>query len=392
MKKLLVLNGSHSDIPLIQAGKKLGYYVYTTGNRPDLIGHAYADEYVYGDFSNPEEIYNLFKDRGIDAVCSCANDFGAITASYLADKLSLPGHDSYETTLLLHHKDKFKKFAGLNNVKTPHADTFNCVEQAMEQVKKYEFPLIVKPIDLTGGKGVSKVCGIDEYEEAVVNALKLSPSGRIVVEAFIEGTQHSFSTFLVDKKVKAYFSDNEYSFKNPYLVSTSAGPATDVEKVKDILIREVEKIAELLGLCNGVCHCQYLLSNGAPHIIEITRRCSGDMYPVPVEYATGIPWAEWIVRAECGLSCEEFPDNSIQNKYGGRHCIMGDKNGKVKDVYISPELDENIYDKFIWWKQGMEITNYLTDKLGILFLKYRTEDEMLEKSKFITEYVRVIYE
>ena len=44
-KKLLILNGSHSDIPLIQAGKALGYYVITTGNNPDLIGHQYSDEY-----------------------------------------------------------------------------------------------------------------------------------------------------------------------------------------------------------------------------------------------------------------------------------------------------------------------------------------------------------
>ena len=111
MKKLLVLNGSHSDIPLIKAGKELGYYVITSGNNPALIGHNYSDEYVYGDFSDPEGMLQIFKDKGIDAVCSCANDFGAITAAYLSDNLNLPGHDSYEDTLTLHHKDKFKTFS-----------------------------------------------------------------------------------------------------------------------------------------------------------------------------------------------------------------------------------------------------------------------------------------
>lgn len=392
MKKLLVLNGSHSDIPLIQAGKKLGYYVITSGNRPDLIGHAYGDKYIYGDFSKPEEMYEIFKGEGLDAVCSCANDFGIITAAYLSEKLDLPGHDSYETTLTLHHKDRFKQFSREHHICTPLAKHYDNINNALEDRQNWKYPVIVKPIDLTGGKGVGTAQDEVQYEEAVKKAMQMSPSGRIVAEPFIEGTQHSFSTFLVQGKVAAYFSDNEYSYLNPYLVSTSAGPATDVQLVEKTLISEAEKIAALLGLKDGVFHYQYLLSGGAPHIIEITRRCSGDMYPVPVEHALGIPWAEWIVRAECGLECDSFPKEHGKQTLGGRHCIMGEKNGIVKDVYISPELQSNIYDEFLWWKPGTEITNYMVDKLGILFLEYATYDEMKMKSEHITDYIKVIYE
>lgn len=392
MKKLLVLNGSHSDIPLIQAGKKLGYYVITSGNRPDLIGHSYADQYIYGDFSKPEEMYEIFKWENLDAVCSCANDFGIITAAYLSEKLNLPGHDSYETTLTLHHKDRFKQFSKEHNISTPLAQYYDNLDKALNAGQEQRYPVIVKPIDLTGGKGVEAVREESGYAPAIKKAMQMSPSGRIVVEPFIEGTQHSFSTFLVQGKVAAYFSDNEYSYLNPYLVSTSAGPATDVGLVKEILIREAEKIAALLKLKDGVFHYQYLLSNKTPHIIEITRRCSGDLYPTPVEHSLGIPWAEWIVRAECGMGCESFPKKYKEQSFGGRHCIMGEKNGIVKDVYISPELQGNIYDEFLWWKPGMEITNYMVDKLGILFLEYGSDDEMKEKSEHITDYVKVIYE
>ena len=392
MKKLLVLNGSHSDIPLIQAGKRLGYYVITSGNRPDLIGHRYGDRYICGDFSKPEEMYEIFKGEGLDAVCSCANDFGIITAAYLSEKLGLPGHDSYETTLTLHHKDRFKQFAKEHHIATPLAQHYDDMNSALKYGQEQTYPMIVKPIDLTGGKGVQAVRDEIQYRLAVKKAMQMSPSGRIVVEPFIEGTQHSFSTFLVQRKVAAYFSDNEYSYLNPYLVSTSAGPATDVGLIKEILIQEAEKIADLLGLKDGVFHYQYLLSGGKPHIIEITRRCSGDLYPTPVEHALKIPWAEWIVRAECGMGCESFPKKYREQSLGGRHCIMGEKNGIVKDVYISPKLRGNIYDEFLWWKPGMKITNYMVDKLGILFLEYDSYDEMIEKSEHITEYVKVIYE
>lgn len=390
MKKILILNGSHSDIQLIQEAKKLGYYVYTTGNRPDLIGHKYADEYVFGDFSDPELIYNLFKDKGLDAVCSCANDFGAITAAYLAERLGLPGHDSYETTLTLHHKDRFKKLVAELDIHTPKASWFETPEQALSQTPV--FPVIVKPIDLTGGKGISRADNPEEYETAIRTAFERSKQKRIVVEPFISGTQHSFSTFIVNKKVASFFSDNELSYLNPYLVSTSGGPARDIEKYQHILIEDAEKLAELLNLRDGILHCQYLLSeDGMPHILEYTRRCSGDWYSEPVQHATGIPWAEWIVRSECGLPCGDFPKGRKQTKFCGRHCIMGDHNGKVKDLYISDELRPHIYDSIEWWQPGYELTNYLADKIGILFLEYDSEEQMNDILSRITDLVKIIY-
>ena len=87
MKKLLILNGSHSEITLIQAAKQLGYYVITSGNNPQLMGHKYADEYIPADYSDKEKILQLVKENGIDRIVSCANDFGVITASYVAEKM-----------------------------------------------------------------------------------------------------------------------------------------------------------------------------------------------------------------------------------------------------------------------------------------------------------------
>ena len=393
MKKLLVLNGSHSDIPLIKAGKERGYYVITSGNNPDLIGHQFSDEYVYGDFSDPDGMLQIFKDKGIDAVCSCANDFGAITAAYLAENLNLPGHDTYENALTIHHKDKFKAFSQKYDIHTPKAKSFDELAKALDYSNDLAFPQIVKPIDLTGGKGVTTVNNKEEYINAVKKAFDMSRQKRIVVEPFIKGTYHSFSTFLVDKKVYAYFSDNEYSYINPFLVTTSAGPATGVEKVKDILIKDSEKIADILNLRNGVFHIQYVMSEDKPYILEITRRCSGDFYPVPVEYGMGIKWSDWIVSSECGLDDDSYLSKPYDKQLlGGRHCIMGDRNGVVKSVSISDEIKNNIYQDFSWWKPGYEIGNYMVDKLAVLFLRYSSYEEMIDKSERITDLIRVVYE
>ncbi len=380
MKKILILNGSHSEVPLIMEAKKLGYYVITTGNNKELVGHQYSNQYIYGDYSDKDKMLEIAVQNSIDAICSCANDFGAISAAYVAEKLKLPGHDSYITTELLHEKDKFKLFAKENNIQTPVADIYDNLEEAVRAKDLYQYPMIIKPVDLTGGKGVSKVNDSFEYILAIKEALKKSRKGRVVVEKFIKGTYHSFSTFLVDGKVIAYFSDNEYSYINPYFVATSGGPAKNVNKVKELLIHQVELIAEILQLVNGVFHMQYVMDeNGVPYIIDITRRCSGDIYTEPVEHATGIPWAKWIVMSESGFSKSVFMERGEQVKFCGRHCIMADRNGKIKTIKISDELEKNIYKKFLWWKEGDIIEDYLTYKAGILFMEYESEGEMLER-------------
>lgn len=70
MKKILILNGSHSEIPLICEARGLGYYVITSGNNPHLPGHKYADEYRFGDYSNQEQMLQIAKECDIDAICS----------------------------------------------------------------------------------------------------------------------------------------------------------------------------------------------------------------------------------------------------------------------------------------------------------------------------------
>ena len=387
-KKLLILNGGHSEIPLIQAGKRLGFHVITSGNAPLLIGHKYADEYIPADFSDKEEILRLAVSLDIEAICAGANDFGAITAAYVAEKMGLLGHDSYETTLIIHHKDLFKKFATENQIQTPYAESYSDKDIAFSAANRYSYPVMIKPIDLTGGKGITKVNSVNDYINAVEKAFGFSREKRIVVEEFFEGTQHSFSTFILNEKVVFYFSDNEYSLINPYLVSTSAAPAENIEKFAKALIDSAEKIAQSLHIVDGILHIQYLADSNTFTIIEVARRCSGDLYPYPLDCSSNIDWANWIIRAEAGIKCFDFPQVE-QTGYWGRHCIMSSKNGVVDDVIISESIKSNIHSELMWWKKGDVIDNYMTQKLGIVILHYSTMEEMLEKTKIMNQLIRV---
>lgn len=389
--KVLILNGSHSELTLIDELKKLGKYVIATGNIPEAYGNQYVDEYVKADYSDMEIILDIAREKQITGVVSCANDFGIITASYIAEKMNLKGHDSYETTVLLHQKDLFKEFALNNKMQVPFSRKFDSVDEALQYSRELDYPIIVKPVDLTGGKGVSKVENPEQYETAIRLAFERSRKKVVVVEQYIEGTYHSFSSFLVDKKVVAWFSDNEYSNVYRFFVDTSAGPADYVDEVKDILIRQAEIAAEKLNLVNGVFHMQYVMDeNHIPYVIDITRRCSGDIYPEPVEHSTGVPWSKWIVMSELGYDSSIFRERGTQKKICGRHCIMADSEGIVKDVVISERLKPYIYKSVQWWQPGFEIKNHLVDKAGILFYEFPDAVAMNDIVKEIKNLVTVV--
>ncbi len=390
MERVLLLNGSHSELMLLHEIKKLGAYVITTGNLPEGIAHKYADKYIQADYSDCELMLDIAKKENITRVVSCANDFGIITASFLAEKIGFSGYDSYKTTLLLHQKDLFKHFAKKNKLKVPYSKEFSNIIEAINEINNTNYPVIIKPADLTGGKGVSLVKTSEDYELAIKKAFNYSRKKVIVVEKFIEGTYHSFSTFLVNRKVIAYYSDDEYSNVYNFFVDTSIGPASCTNEIKYTLINEAEKVAKTLNLVDGIFHMQYVMDKDKnPFIIDITRRCSGDMYPEPVEHSTGIPWSKWIIMSEMGYTADAFFHRGEQKKLCGRHCIMAETEGIIKNVIISDEFLPYIYKDIQWWKLGDEIKNHLVDKAGIIFYEFPNRDIMRYFIKNIKYHVKI---
>lgn len=389
-KKLLIAGGGHADIPLILAAQKIGFYVITSGNREEDMGHQYSDEYCKADFSDKERMLELAKDLGIDAICPCCNDFSALSCAYVAEQMGFLGHDSLSTAEVLHHKDNYRKFAMDNNVLSPKAESFCSSEAAKEAITRFNFPVIVKPVDLTGGKGISKINSITETNNLIDNAFTQSKAKRVVIEEFIEGTNHGLSTFIRNGKIVFYFTDNEHYFLNKYMVSGASTPGDIQEETIQILINESEKIASLLKLSDGIFHIQFILRDKTPYIIEICRRPPGDLYIDFVKYATGVDYPSYIVKAFAGLPIDDLSHVNPKG-YFTRHCVMTDRTGKVKDIIFDESIKKNVINKFMWWEKGDEITDIMTQKFGIVFLKYDSKKEM-EKTQELNQLINVVVE
>lgn len=378
MKRVLILNTSHNDLGMIHALKSMGFYVISIGGTPGLVGQQYVDEYHQLDYSQKEKVLEFAKKMEIDAICACCNDLGVITASYVAEMLGLPGHDTYENTLIMHHKDRFKEFALKNGIQTPHSYYFTKIEDALDYCKNAEFPLIVKPTDLSAGRGVSLIKDTESVNSAVKNAFDKSRIKHIVIEPYIDGSQHALCTFIKDKKVVACCSNNEYSFINPYRVEIDTYPSSNFCEVKDFLIGQAEKMATLLGLKDGILSMQYRMKGDKPYIIEAMRRVLGNLYMVPANKLTNFDWDYWEARTHCGLGIENIPRNPEQKGFWAYRTIMANKNGEVKDLIIPEKIEKYVFDEYRIWKPGYIVKDYRNEPLSFLFLHFDTREEMNE--------------
>jgi hypothetical protein len=153
-------------------------------------------------------------------------------------------------------------------------------------------------------------------------------------------------------------------------------PADDWEKAYPILVEQIEKIADILQLKDGIFHLQYIMQDGKPWIIEVMRRVLGNMYSVPANMLNGIDWDYWEVRAKCGLDCSNIPHNTVQEGYYSYKTIMADKNGIIRDISIPDSYNKYIYDKFMLMDKGDIVTDYRREPIGFLFMMFSDREEM----------------
>lgn len=384
MKKALLLCASHNDLDLVKSLKKLGFFIIATGNKKGLPGEKYVDKFILADYSDVEKILYIAKSEKVDAIVQCCNDYGVYTASYVAEKLNLPGYDSYKTITTLHDKDRFKDFCAKNNILSVPSFGFVEKQSALEWAKTASYPMIVKPVDCSAGNGIQKISNYNEAEQAIELAFEKSRAGRIIIERFIKGTQHGFSTFLKDEKVVAFCSNNEYSFENLYRVEIDTFPADNEKLYAPIIIEQIEKIAEKLHLVDGMFHLQYIVENNKPYIIEVMRRIAGNMYGYPARMLTQFNWDYWETRARCGLSLYMIPEKTFSEGFYAYKTILASNNGIIKSVNVPQKYERYIWDTYMVMKPGEIITNYLKEPVGFLFMMFSSAEEM--KKVLIEDY------
>lgn len=385
-KRLMLLGGIRYLLPVIKAAHEQGYYVITADYLPDNIAHKYSDEYVNVSIIDKEAVLRVAKEKEIDGIMSFGVDPGVISASYVQNKLGLPSFGPYESVEILQNKDKFRDFLKVNGFNVPWAFGFSSVEEALENSNKFTYPLIVKPTDSAGSKGVTRVDTESNLKTALLYAQEHSIKGNIIVEEFIEkrGCSSDTDSYAKDGKLQfVSFCAQRFDTNatNPYAPAAYSWPSTFTKKEEEYLTSEIQRLITLLGMKTSVFNIETRIAlDNKPYIMELTPRGGGNRLCEMIRYATGVDMITAITRAMVG----DEPDIIEQLPYNGYWAeiiLHSDSDGEFVEIQIAPSLNAEVVEKDLWVKSGDYVHSFeaANDAIGTLVLRFETNEE-LEKA------------
>ena len=303
MKKLMFLGGAMQQIPAIKRAKEWGIYVIICDYLMDNPGQQYADEYYNISTTDKDAVLHLAKKIGIDGIVAYASDPAAPTAAYVANQLSLPGNP-YESVNILTQKDLFRDFLQKNGFNCPKAASYHSYEEALKNISLFSFPVMVKPVDASGSKGVVKVEKLSTLQDAVKEALSYSRRKKFIIEEFIskKGYQVSGDGFSVDGKLVFTSYGNElyssHGGTRDYVALGEFWPTLLHPDQKMKVDAEIQRIISKLHMRTGAYNIEVILDkNDKPFVIELGPRNGGSYIPQLIKYATGIDLIDFTIKA-----------------------------------------------------------------------------------------------
>lgn len=383
MPRLLFLGGSRYLRPAIAAARAHGYRVITCDYLPGNYAHGLADEYHNVSVTDRAAVLALARNRRVDGILSFATDPGVVTAAYAAEKLGLPTCP-YAAVSLLQDKTRFRGFLVGHGFRTPW---FAVVEPGGAlPAGDLPWPVIAKPADLAGSKGVTRVDDPAGLAPAVQRAATASFSGRVIVEEFLAplGQPSDADAFSAAGKLAvASFSDQYFdpAAAGPFVPAGFSFPSTMPAAAQAELAAELQRLIRLLGLTTTLYNVETRVAakNGAAYLMEVSPRAGGNRLAEVLRLATGVDLIDAAVRAAVGDPFDPpRPPERIDPV--AEIILHAPRAGTFRRVSLDSAVTPRVAELDLWVAPGEPVAAFRSaaDALGTLILRADTPAELAD--------------
>lgn len=397
-KKLMLLGGLRYLLPVIEAAHRHGIHVITVDYLPDNIAHKYSDEYHNVSIIDKDAVLKLAQELQIDGIMSFAVDPGVVAAAYTAEKMGLPFQCSYEAACILQDKSRFRQFLADNGFNVPNARGYSEGDDALKDVDYFNWPVIVKPVDSAGSKGVTRVDDPADLPAAIAHALDCSPSRHFIIEDFLEkvGPSMGDECFVVDGVLKYnafydQFFDNEAV--NPYAPSGEFWPSAMGYEREQEFKDELQRLFELLHIQSGIFNVECrVCTDGKAYLMEVSPRAGGNRLAEILNYAADVDIIEAEVCASVGLPLADIHEPNY-NGYYAINVLHSERDGIFMDLHIEPDFERiHLVERDLWVKPGDKVSAFTgaNQSLGTIFLRFNTRESL---ERFVTtpsKYISIV--
>lgn len=300
MRKIAIIGASYLQMPLIERAKELGLETHVFAWECGDVGEKAADYFYPISIVEKEKILAKCKQIGIDGVCTIATDLGAITANYVATALRLPGNGE-ECTKISTNKHLMRCAFERCGDPTPKSFCVSSKEDLNGVVLHY--PVIVKPTDRSGSRGITKLEDPAGLQDAIAASVSQSFEKKAVVEEFILGQEYSVECVSVCGEHHFLAMTQKFTTGSPHFIETGhlePAPVTGemLEKVKKVVFHALNS----LKITTGASHTELKIDqNEKIMLIEIGGRMGGDFIGSSlVQLSTGVDFVEAVIQIALG--------------------------------------------------------------------------------------------
>ena len=398
-KSILLLGGSAQQVIAIKAAKRLGYRTVLCDYLPDNPGQYVADVFYQKSTTDKEEMLEIAREEKISGILAYASDPASPVAAYVAEQLGLPTN-SLSAVETMSQKHLFRDHLRQNGLPCPASIAFSPaddLEEVWRSLQEFSRPIVVKPTDSSGSKGVSIVSEEREFVDAVEAAHKISKNDILIAEEYLEKDYPHVvggDIFVVDGEIRFWgLMDCMRDAKAALVPTGKMAPAglseTQLKAVKETL----RVLVESLEIRFGELNVEIILGKeNTPYVLELGSRAGGNMIPVQLSDMSGVDLVEANVLCAMGETPNQIDFSDECGAYA-THVLHSLESGIFKGVEIDDELLPQVYRMILYAREGDRIEPFdgANKAVGIVFMKFDSPRQMHANMSKVDDNIHILF-
>lgn len=394
-KKILLLGSDFGTLDMVLEAKKQGYYVIATDLMETSPSKEAADEMWKISTTDLTILEEKCRELDIKGIITGASDFNITCARQLCKRLNLPIYcENDYAWKVARDKSEFKKVCNLVGAPVAKGYTIND-ELTREQLDAIEYPVVVKPVDKSGNRGMSYCSNEAELLEAYKNARSVSSNPNIVCERQLHGPEWTVYYLLADGQAQLFYFAKEHhqpgELANLYTIMNSSS-----HHLKQYLEEMNDKVIEVFKQANfteGLAWVETMLDDdGKFYLIECGYRFGGDMENICYEKVSGFNSIKWMIDTAVGkkhtIKDLPAPLTTAHKACSATYHLFANKDAIITKIegLDKIEANGNVYVDMPK-REGSKVFDRAC--MGIVRIYGETHLKMIEKIKYITDNLKI---
>lgn len=378
----MLLGGSSQQVIAIKRAKALGLYTVLCDFLEDNPGQYEADKFYLVSTTDKDAVLEVARKENVNGIVAYSSDPAAPTAAYVAEKMRLPGVP-YQVAEAFCNKILFREFLELNGFNVPSSVEIDANSDS-SIVEGLHLPIIIKPTDSSGSKGVTVIDDISEFYKARDFANDFSRNGVLIAEEYIVRDHEDVietEIFVLNGEVVSWgiMSSVRDKYTNPLIPAAYSYPVTISDDRFNVVKAEVSRLVRVTKVQNGAFNIEMVITKeNKLYFLDAGPRNGGNMLPEYIGMISNSDLVEATIKAAMGESdkIHGIELDGLSGGYHGLYVIHSNKEGVLTSIKYKGETCNYLQRQHLFEPIGSHVKPFENsrDAIGLAFFRFPDKD------------------